>query len=286
MSEMTPGCDCSFWQGPNVNFDVMATVADFCILRMGGGLYVDPCWLVNRRRSKGKLARGGYWYLENAVDWQVQAAIWADLYNARDDCALELPVYLDYEDRKKPIPTKPADRLWRTMTRFMALTGKWPEIYTGPDYWKNFGSAGSKWALSENLWIAHYHDAPDVPAPWGNWTLWQYSDHNGDGDKYGIPTMPGRKTDVDKDWFNGSKADLWATYGITALTPPAPKEYTEAQVTARGLNVRSGPGVNNAILRVAYKGDILMIENDQNALPWAKLFGETAFVHGDYIVAI
>lgn len=55
------------------------------------------------------------------------------------------------------------------------------------------------------LWVAHYTTAADpwVPAPWSNWTFWQYTD------KGSIEGVPGH---VDLNWFNGTSEELQAYY--------------------------------------------------------------------------
>jgi GH25 family lysozyme M1 (1,4-beta-N-acetylmuramidase) len=58
------------------------------------------------------------------------------------------------------------------------LTGRRPIIYTGYYFWKD--TLGSTSALSSwRLWLPWYTSASApgaVPAPWGTWTFWQYTE--------------------------------------------------------------------------------------------------------------
>jgi GH25 family lysozyme M1 (1,4-beta-N-acetylmuramidase) len=56
-----------------------------------------------------------------------------------------------------------------------ALTGKWPVIYTGPDWWRECAGGTSQFHR-DPLWLASYEVArPAVPGTWGHWTFWQYN---------------------------------------------------------------------------------------------------------------
>lgn len=58
--------------------------------------------------------------------------------------------------------------------RAVALTGKWPVIYTTAAWWRECtGSTGR--FRHDALWLAAFGGTlPSVPSPWAHWTFWQY----------------------------------------------------------------------------------------------------------------
>jgi lysozyme len=78
------------------------------------------------------------------------------------------------------------------------LFGRTPIVYTYPHFWASLGEAGKNPAFAKYpLWIANYTHLKDwmppegakpiVPAPWTDWTLWQFS---ADGSGVRIPGIP------------------------------------------------------------------------------------------------
>ena len=56
------------------------------------------------------------------------------------------------------------------------------------------------WARDYPLWMARYTSLwPSPIYPWAGWDFWQYSDSG---------KIPGVKTHVDLNWFNGSEEEL------------------------------------------------------------------------------
>lgn len=57
-----------------------------------------------------------------------------------------------------------------------ALTGKWPVIYTGANWWRECTGATSRFRR-DPLWLAAFGGTrPAVPSTWRRWTFWQYDD--------------------------------------------------------------------------------------------------------------
>lgn len=56
-----------------------------------------------------------------------------------------------------------------------ALTGKWPVIYTGANWWRECTGATSRFRR-DPLWLAAFGGTrPAVPSTWRHWTFWQYN---------------------------------------------------------------------------------------------------------------
>ncbi|CAG7571618.1 GH25 family lysozyme M1 (1,4-beta-N-acetylmuramidase) [Barrientosiimonas humi] len=77
-------------------------------------------------------------------------------------------------------------------TRYKQLTGRDAVIYTTTDWWKTCTGSTTRFGATNPLWIARYASTPgELPAGWGYYTFWQYSD-----------------TPIDQDTFNGDLARL------------------------------------------------------------------------------
>lgn len=98
------------------------------------------------------------------------------------------------------------------------LWDRTPVLYTYPAFWKALGEAGKADAFARfPLWIAHYKhlgpglppeaDRPIVPAPWDDWTVWQFS-----GDKGA--RLPGCAVDIDRNVWRGDLDGLRRLAGI------------------------------------------------------------------------
>ncbi len=126
----------------------------------------------------------------------------------------DLPPVLDLEwpphfEREKGT-SKILDRWteWKVGREFIAAWGlaclaelerlfhRTPILYTYPDFWGSLGPAGKDPAFARYpLWIANYTAPKDwlptgkpiVPAPWTDWTIWQFS---ADGSSVRIPGVP------------------------------------------------------------------------------------------------
>lgn len=86
----------------------------------------------------------------------------------------------------------------RCLAELERLFGRVPILYTYPDFWQSLGEAGRSLEWSKYpLWIANYtHSSeglpregskPIVPAPWKEWSIWQYS---ADGSPVRVPGVP------------------------------------------------------------------------------------------------
>jgi GH25 family lysozyme M1 (1,4-beta-N-acetylmuramidase) len=86
----------------------------------------------------------------------------------------------------------------RCLAEMERLFGRTPILYTYPNFWQSLGDAGKveAWARYP-LWIANYThpndwlppatSKPSVPAPWKEWSVWQFS---ADGSSMRVPGVP------------------------------------------------------------------------------------------------
>lgn len=178
---MITGMDVSTWQG-TVNWDRAAkNGVCFAYIKVSQRLYADKLFHQNWPAAKSAgILRGGYHYLV----WDRDPLEQADAFCALlEDDPGELPPAADYEERAG-IPHDALSRLSRFLNAVEYRLGVKPAIYTGPDFWKNYGSSDPKWA-EYPLWIANYQvNQPHIPAPWTEYTFWQHS-NGGDGEYYG-----------------------------------------------------------------------------------------------------
>lgn len=109
---------------------------------------------------------------------------------------MQLMLDLEVTDGQSPAA------VWAWVQTFMAtieqLTGRPGIIYTGFYFWQdNVGNPSDN--LNAPLWLAAYVANPQVPAAWGYWTFWQYSDTG---------SVPGIAGNVDVDYFAGTIDNL------------------------------------------------------------------------------
>jgi GH25 family lysozyme M1 (1,4-beta-N-acetylmuramidase) len=140
--------------------------------------------------------------------------------------------------------------------RVKNVTGLSPIIYTGQSFASsNFNSSVAQWPL----WIAQWPTNPNpetgAPAgtsPWSTWNFWQYSSTG---------TVPGAGSPIDLDVFNGTLAQLQATY----LINPNP----EVTVTrgANPITTGQAAAVDFGIVNQGQPGPSLVftVQNDGGA---------------------
>jgi GH25 family lysozyme M1 (1,4-beta-N-acetylmuramidase) len=233
------GADVSFWQRhatstAEIDFPKMkAAGVSFVFIRAGQGTWKDRDFERNWKYAKAAgLDRGAYFFLVHSLTGAKQAEYFWSLI--KNDPGELLPV-VDYEQSGS---TRAAylKVLRDFKLRFMELSGLKLILYTGPDFWANYGENNSEWKRNP-LWIAHYTTAPAplVPQPWKGVPeapgpgamIWQYTSH-GDGKKYGV-----QSGNIDLNLFLGTDADYKALGGRG--TPPPEKETFMYKDKAIGL---------------------------------------------------
>ena len=221
------GPDVSFYQDKpdtpqGINFEKMkAAGARFAIIRTGQNLWEDNEFDISWKACKGILPRGSYWFYDSRVDPKRQAKKYLSCFNDPNDLG-ELPHFADFEDvYGGPFGT------WRHWYDFMEelkvlRPGIRLGVYTGYFYWmertvgKSIPTASLNYFKQYPLWVAAYNPlGPQVPKPWSDWTLWQYTD-NGNGPLYGVESL-----NIDLNLFNGDEAAFAKFAGsVPVVTPP------------------------------------------------------------------
>jgi lysozyme len=217
------GADESFWQDDNstaqqINHKKMRAIgASFVGIKVSQSNWVDQDFIYNWNNAKYHgFPRMGYHFL----DWDKNPKVQAEtFFGAIKNDPPELLAVCDYEKRSNhPGKSKAIDYLWNYLVyleELLNLLDRRPRqsIYTSPGYWKEFGTSDPLWA-AYLLWLAHYEvDKPKVPAPWTDWTFWQWGTP-----AWGL-AFGAESKDIDMNWFNGQADEFKALFGVEPNTP-------------------------------------------------------------------
>lgn len=187
------GIDVSRWQGTVDWARAKAAGVAYAYLKASeGATWIDPTFAVNARGAEAAgIPWGAYHYYRNLVDPAAQAEHFARVVLSAGVAPTLLPG-CDLEDQIGD--GREAD-VRRFVEAVAALAGG-AVIYTGAPWWRRNIGAGATWAADYPLWIARYgvNDPtaapvePFVPAPWGGWTIHQYTSR-GAGAMYGAESQ-------------------------------------------------------------------------------------------------
>lgn len=116
----------------------------------------------------------------------------------------DLPLVYDFEDLNGQTTAKAAAHLSGWVTAYKGLMGHNPIIYTSSGWFTQINTAltaAQRTTLAAcPLWVAHWDvSAPTVPAPWTDWTFWQYTSK---------ASVPGVTVAVDNNRANITKTAL------------------------------------------------------------------------------
>lgn len=136
---------------------------------------------------------------------------------------MDLPPALDVEGGNNPILI--AAPIERFLRHTETLWGRTPIVYSSPTI---LGSrlGNPDWGRYP-LWLAHYttEDKINVPKPWTNWTIWQFSDRI-TYDKTNSNGVVVSRKPIDHNWFNGDLNALHnfikSTGGTVSTVEPQP----------------------------------------------------------------
>lgn len=193
----TAGIDVSYYQGDIEWSRVRSAGVAFAFIRISDGATIaDPRFVANWRGAKqAGVLRGVYQFFRPEEDPIVQASV--VVRALRQHGLGELPPVIDIEvTGGLPLARVVANaRVWIEHVR--SQLGVEPIVYTNPGMWRWTGANG---LARQPLWVAHYTtNCPSVPAPWSQWTFWQYTDT---GRVDGIDAL------VDLNVFPGSADEL------------------------------------------------------------------------------
>lgn len=165
----------------------------------------DPLYAKNRTKSRAAGLLWGAYHFATGSDGVKQAEHFLATVGQDDDALL----VLDFE----PNPSGPSMSLEEARafnTHVYTQTGKWPGLYAG-HYLKELLGSGKDPVLANSwLWLAQYGPTAVVPANWGTWTMWQYTDG-------AVGPQPHTVKGIghcDRDRFNGSETQLRKLWGV------------------------------------------------------------------------
>jgi len=197
----TPGIDVSKWQG-NVDWaSFWSQGKKFAYVKATEGTtYQNAYFAQQYNGSYGVgMVRGAYHFARPDVSsGATQADYFVDHGGGWSADGRTLPGVLDIEFNPYGATCYGLSQAGMTSwvaaftARYKARTGRDAVIYTTTSWWTQCTGNSSAFASTNPLWVARYNTTVGtLPAGWGYYTFWQYSD-----------------TPVDQDWFNGDLAGL------------------------------------------------------------------------------
>lgn len=224
------GIDVSLWQG-DIRWDSLPPWVSFAIIKASERAFIDRRFAANWSGAKrASLVRGAYHLVHMEADAPAPAEQ-ADAFIDAVSPAMGDMLCLDVETSRidaAPDPSRALTCILAWLRRVEAVTGALPIIYISPRGMRRFGGLDTSPLERYPLWHVQWPGAepaegqvPKLPAPWGGWTFWQWTDK-------GPGKVIGDSNGLDLNYFNGSRDDLldfaW-TSGASALppkTPPSP----------------------------------------------------------------
>ena len=203
---MIPGIDVSHWQVDIDWQEVKRAGVKFAFIKATEfpdkktELYIDERLYEN---LQGASDAGIYWGPYHFFRTHIDAVIQAQAFVETVGKFTSLPPVLDLE-----VAGCKGERLNYKVRQFLEevqrLTNRTPIIYTAGGFWRPYMTYEKRtladWARAYPLWMAKYTTLWPTPIyPWAGWDFWQYSDSG---------KLPGVKTHVDLNWFNGSEQEL------------------------------------------------------------------------------
>lgn len=203
---MIPGIDISHWQVEIDWNEVKRAGVKFAFIKATEfpdkktSLYIDERLYENLKgASEAGIYWGPYHFFRTHIDPVIQAQAFVETVGQ----FTSLPPVLDLE-----VAGCKGERLNHKVKLFLEevkrLTRRTPIIYTSGGFWRPYMTYEKRthadWAREYPLWMAKYTTLwPNPIYPWAGWDFWQYSDSG---------KLPGIKTHVDLNWFNGSEQEL------------------------------------------------------------------------------
>ena len=135
---------------------------------------------------------------------------------------------LDFEKNGHyPGGTMRVDQAVAFVERIRQRTGKYPGVYGSENRLRavlnnsKVSSADRRVLGNCWLWIANYHDEPQVSPPWSNWRMWQYT---GDGKcdlrpRSAYPKSVANIRNAERNMFRGSRSAVEAFWQENAWRP-------------------------------------------------------------------
>lgn len=177
----------------------------------------DPKYAARQRAAVREGLWWGAYHFGNGHDPVRQADHFIDFVarQAKAGAGNAVLMVLDFETNTHyPGGTMTVAQAVRFIKRVKERTGGYPGLYSNENRVRKYLSnpaldADTKRTLAQCwLWVANYHYRPGTFAPWGNWTMWQYT---GDGicdlPRLTHPIHIANMRKVERNFFAGSKDD-------------------------------------------------------------------------------
>ncbi|NNM44479.1 lysozyme [Knoellia sp. DB2414S] len=192
----TPGIDVSGWQG-NVNWSYWwGQGKKFAYVKATEGTGYTNDYFAQQYNGSYNIGmiRGAYHFaLPNSSSGATQADYFVNHGGGWSRDGKTLPGVLDIEYNPYGATcyglSQASMRSWIAsfLSRYKARTGRDAVIYTTTSWWTTCTGNTSQFSATNPLWIARYAStAGTLPAGWGYYTIWQYTD-----------------SPIDQDYFNG-----------------------------------------------------------------------------------
>lgn len=162
----------------------------FAYLKATEGTSVTDATFQGRWRLLKSLgvARGAYHFFHPGQNPVLQAQHFAGTVGELEPN--DLPPALDVEVLDGQSAEEAGKAVVQCLGAIKGLTGRHAVVYGSPYFLEALKLPKG---MPNALWVAHYTEpAPMVPAPWSDWSFWQFSDSSG----------------VDRDRFNGDLLSL------------------------------------------------------------------------------
>ena len=210
--------DVSFYQ-PGMHWDIYKQHARAAIIRIGQGLWMDTEFGINYSGAKAQgIGLGGYWFFDDRYSPQQQAAI---IIQALQGKTFELELFVDWEvSYGGPYAALPQAVKLMQLLESAGLHVKAIGMYTGYYYFREHTNATTqavefRYLALHPLWLAWYATASmvQVPAPWLNWTHWQFGTPVMDWGQANGPTQ------LDMNKSNYTAVEFYNRY-LAGIIPP------------------------------------------------------------------
>jgi GH25 family lysozyme M1 (1,4-beta-N-acetylmuramidase) len=199
------GIDVSQYQGTINWTSVKNDGVHYALIRVSDGLnFPDPKFDQNWTGSRSAgVKHGAYQFFEPAQDPIAQADMLLSKIHSQIG-ADDLPPMLDVEVTGGLGPSAVAAAVKKWVDHVTSKVGRPPIIYTGVYFWRD--QVGGANETASPLFLAQYTSAacPDIPAPWTNWAIWQWTSTG---------SVAGISGNVDMDRWNGDLASFNAFLG-------------------------------------------------------------------------
>ena len=190
-----------------------------------GGNYVDPTCAPRRSAAEAAgLLWGTYHFGTGQMPGERQAAFYLSVTRPGPRTLLALDLELN---EPNPANTMRLDQAEEFVKAVANATGRLPVVYVHPTWADGEPLPNSGYSLGTRitpssilarcpLWVADYHDSPEVPQAWAavGWKLWQYAgDEHAGKPAYGQTNIIKGVSHCDRNLFNGDAAGLRRFWG-------------------------------------------------------------------------